>query len=314
MIKERDMFKRSLTFTGMILLLIAIIFSVIGLSFSDLKKNQKEKEEEMRDPLKSEEVKIIALKEEIPVPIKVLKKEAEKKKEKPPEPKKTDIAPVEKPGKEKNDDKLEPKRIVEKEKVYRGKKLLPAKLQLDRQSIEAGKALIDKRLPVPIVQASYDRLGFGVYLKKMSEMGGDLFVGDVLRGEILARVVTFRSGDGEFYFQGLDEGNMDRALVEMALFRPREISGEKLIRDALIYSEGRFEGDLRCVILLPLEKEAAILGSLEGYLRIGKYDISAFDLVWGNYFYSGNEFGLKLEKGRIYKTGEIIKLDMVLVM
>jgi len=308
------MFKRSLTFTGMTLLLVAIIFSIIGFSFSDTKKEQKVKKEKIQDPLKSEEVKIIALKEEIPVPVKVLKKESEKKNQKPPEPKKTDIAQMEKTGERKNNEKSEPERIVEKEKVNRAKKLLPAKLHLDRQSIEAGKALIDKKLPVPIVQASYDHIGFGVYFRKMSEMGGDLFVGDALRGELLARVVTFKGGDGEIYFQGLDEGNMDRALAEMALFRPREICGEKLVTDSLIYSESRFEGDLRCVILLPLEKEAAILGSLEEYLRIGKYDISAFDLVWGHYFDSGNEFGLKLEKGRIYKTGEIIKLDMVLVM
>ena len=308
------MFKKSLTFTGITLLFIIIIFLMIGLFVFDQKKEQTEKKEAVREPVKSQEVKIIALKEEIPAPIKVIKKKRKKEKKKTAEPKKTDVAPRKVSEKALKKEEFEPEKLNKPEKVNTGKSLFPAIFSLNRQSIEAGKVLIDNKLSVPIVQASYDRIGFGRYLKRMHEMGGKLFVGDALRGEILAKVLIFYNGKGEYSFQGLESENMEGTLDSMALFRPREISGEELIREVLLYSGSRFKGDLRCVILLPIEKEAAILGSLKEYLNIGEFDISAFDLVWGHYFDSGNEFGLKLESGQIFRTGEIINLDMTLVM
>ena len=104
-------------------------------------------------------------------------------------------------------------------------------------------------------------------------------------------------------------------LHTLALFRPREITGEALAYDIL--SEARQiygDGDLRCVILLPMDKEAALLGALKEYLRNSGHPISDFDMVWGHYFRSGGEFGLKLSKARMGKTQKTIELDMVLAM
>jgi hypothetical protein len=63
-----------------------------------------------------------------------------------------------------------------------------------------------------------------------------------------------------------------------------------------------------------LDKEAAILGALKEYLNNSGYNISQFDIVWGNYFQAGLEFGLKVEKARVSKTREMIELDMILTM
>jgi hypothetical protein len=179
--------------------------------------------------------------------------------------------------------------------------------------IYEGRRLIDRNLSVPIVQASYDRIGFEHYLKKMTGMGGRLFVGDAREQQILAEVFV-GYGRGRYKFLGLDEGKRDE-LNGLALFRPREISGERLVNEILNHSWRFFkESDLRCVILLPLDKEAAILGALKGYLNEGGYDVSQFDVVWGNYFQTKNQFGLRLESGRLSKTGKIVNLDRTLNM
>ena len=195
----------------------------------------------------------------------------------------------------------------------RPKTLLPANFRLNRHMIEVGRKLIDNTASAPIVQASYKRIGFESYLKKMIELGGRLFLGDAKDQKILAEI-NVANNYGRYSFLGLDAGKKDN-LDGMALFRPREISDELLVDEILNYSWQYFrDGDLRCVILLPMDKEAAILGALKGYLDSSGYKISQFDLVWGNYFQTGWQFGLKVNRGRISKTGEIIHLDMILTM
>lgn len=193
------------------------------------------------------------------------------------------------------------------------KRLFPANSRLNRHMVEAGRKLIDRKVLVPMVQASYGRIGFESYLSKIRDMGGRLFLGDAKEQRILAEVIVGRHR-GRYAFLGLDEGGRDR-LEGMALFRPREIYGERLVKEVLDYSRPLFKGtDLRCVILLPLDKEAAILGTLKEYLNEGGYHISQFDVVWGSYFQSGSQFGLKVEKGRIGRTQEIVSLNLILLM
>ena len=181
------------------------------------------------------------------------------------------------------------------------------------ESISHPVRLIDSEISVPIVQASYDRIGFDLYLKKIRDMGGRLFVGDAAQQKILAEVIV-DNYDGIYRCCGMDEGKKDE-LDGMALFRPREIANEILVDEILNYARQTFGArDLRCVVLLPLDKEAAILGALKEYLNKSGYNISQFDVVWGDYFQAGLEFGLKVERARVSKTSEMIELDMILTM
>ena len=163
-----------------------------------------------------------------------------------------------------------------------------------------------------MIQASYDRIGFDAYLKQMKNMGGRLLVGDASEQKILAEAII-DNFNGSYSF-GLDQGIQDK-LDGMALFRPREIVNEALVDEILDFARRTLgDRDLRCVILLPLDKEAAILGAHKEYFKNSGYDISQFDMVWGHYFQKEGGFGLKMEKGRLSKTQEIIQLDMVLTM
>ena len=307
------MAKKTLVFIVMVVVFFVVILSLAGWPRTNEKSESEKKKVRMPIPQKLQEVRIVAVEEKI---LPRIKKRKERKGVQPKK-KETSVAKTKKPVK-RNATKKKVSMVTTLEKKSENKHLkpkrfFPASFRLNRHMIDVGRKLIDKKSSVPIVQASYDRIGFDSYLKKMRDMGGRLFVGDAKEQKILAEAIV---GDhyGRYSFFGLDEGKKDD-LDGMALFRPREISGERLVDEILNYAWQFFkDSDLRCVILLPLDKEAAILGALKEYLNNGGYHLSRFDMVWGHYFQAGLEFGLKVEKARVSKTQELIELDMILTM
>ena len=298
------MAKKTLIFVVMVAVSIVIILSFVGWSQTNQKRELEKKQKKMIISQKLQEIKIVAVEEKILPPT---KKEKKRKKERLKKNKRVEPAKTKKPV----------KRLAAKEKAemkdLRPKKLFPANYRLNHRMTESGRRLIDNKVSVPVVQASYDRIGFDFYFKKMRDMGGRLFVGDAAQQKILAEAIV-DNYDGSYRCFGMDEGKKDE-LDGMALFRPREIANEILVDEILNYARRTFGArDLRCVVLLPLDKEAAILGALKEYLNNSGYNISQFDIVWGNYFQAGLEFGLKVEKARVSKTREMIELDMILTM
>jgi len=313
------MVKKSLIFIVMIVVFVAVILYLVGLNRIDQKNGTEKKKVKMAIPERLEEIRIVAIEEKRVPPTSKAEKRKKKvpvKKKRPPVIKKIVLKKIEAVTL-KRSKKTAEQQDVSSTKSNRGtlqqKRFFPAHFHLNNYTIVEGRKLIDKNASVPIVQASYDQIGFDAYLKKMRDIGGRLFVGDAKKQIILAEVIV-DNRSGEYRFMGIDEGRKDD-LGGMALFRPREISGEILVNEILTYSWQFFqESDLRCVILLPLDKEAAILGALKQYFNVCRYNISQFDIVWGNYFQRGEQFGLKVEKGRISKTREIVSLNMILTM
>lgn len=297
------MAKKTLVFVIMVVVSIVVILSFVGWPRTNQKREPEKRKVRMAIPQKLHEIKIVALEEKILPPT----KKAKKRKKEQAEVAKTKRPVKQRAAKEKTE-----------MKVLRPKRLFPANYRSNHRMTESGRRLIDNKVSVPIVQASYDRIGFDFYLKKMRDMGGRLFVGDAVQQKILAEAII-DNYDGTYKCFGMDEGKKDE-LDGMALFRPREIANEILVDEILVDEILNYAGrtfgarDLRCVVLLPLDKEAAILGALKEYLNESGYNISQFDVVWGNYFQKSRQFGLKVKSGRISKTGEIIQLDMILTM
>lgn len=307
------MAKKTLLFIVMIVVSFIVILSLVGWPRTNKKSESEKKKVRMPITQKVQEVKIVAVEE------KILTSTKKRKKRKGGQLKKkvASVAKTKKPvNRNVKINKVSMARTwirKSENKHLKPKKLLAANLRLNSHMINVGRQLIDKKSSVPIVQASYKRIGFESYLKKMRGMGGRLFVGDAKEQRILAEAIV-GNHYGRYSFFGLDEGKKDD-LDGMALFRPREISGERLVDEILNYAWQFFkDSDLRCVILLPLDKEAAILGALKKYLNNSGYHLSRFDMVWGHYFQAGLEFGLKVEKARVTKTREILDLDMILTM
>lgn len=193
------------------------------------------------------------------------------------------------------------------------KRLASANLKVNHQIVEDGRKVIDSRNAVPVVLAQYDRIGFDTYLQKMKEMGGRVYIGDVHRRKIIAEVILSRSM-GRFTFSGFDSGNLHH-LQELALFRPREIAGEQVVFDTLYQAQRFFSFiDLRCVVLLPVDREAAFLGALKQYLRGTGFDISEFDYFWGQYVIRNSQFGLEITKGRLRNSSEEVEFTLMVSM
>lgn len=187
-----------------------------------------------------------------------------------------------------------------------------ASYKINREIIHDGKQLIEDNKSIPIIQASYGRIGFDNYLSRIKNLGGRLFVGDTTQQRIVAEAII---SDGGNHFQFVKLNKNLKGFGAISLFRPREISGEILVDQILSSAKKSFkDGDLRCVVLLPLDKEAAMLGAMENYLKKSNYQISQFDLAWGEYTRSVSSFGLRLNKARIRETGKIVNMDMTLIM
>jgi len=118
-----------------------------------------------------------------------------------------------------------------------------------------------------------------------------------------------------FQFFGLDT-HMDGKTDGMALFRPREITNEHLVSQILNRSFELFgEQDLRVVVLLPLPTEAGILGALTDYLAKQGFRVQDLDWVSGHYMEKSDSFFLlRIEKGRLRKSQQMVSFDMILEM
>ena len=64
---------------------------------------------------------------------------------------------------------------------------------------------------------------------------------------------------------------------------------------------------------IPLMVDANMRWSADEAIRAARA-MAEFDVFWGNYFQSGSQFGLKVQKARMRSTQETISLDMALMM
>jgi len=192
-------------------------------------------------------------------------------------------------------------------------KLYEAKLTINQKMINEGQEIIKNgNNEIPFITADYSQIGFNAYMRKMKSLGGRMFIGDATRGIILVEVVLWDNGR-TFEFVGLED-NLDR-IGAVSLFRPRAIINETFTDRVIEEARKRFGNlDLRCAILLPLEKEAALLGALKAYLGKSSYRIDQFDLVNATYIKSGASIVLELTDGRLRDTGKNVRLAMTLTI
>ncbi len=315
------MAKKYLIFAVMVLVFIAGMLCLLNKTKHNPMKQVVKEKISQPVPEIQHEVRITAVEEKI-APKKKTAENAEKKLKTSkmkvqsapaPDPEATEKSAVVQQKSEKTRPPVK-KPVAKNAEKYAGEKgLAPARYQLSLDMTLEGRRLIDRNAAVPMVQASYGLMGFEGYLSKMLQMGGRLFLGDAATRSILSEIFVEKRS-GRYRMLGLECGKRSD-LDNMALFRPREIDGETLV-DEILDHAGQFyeKADLRCVILLPIDKEAAILGALKQYLNGSGYELSQFDVVWGDYVHSGNQFTLKLHKGRLQENGEVVHLNMTLGM
>ncbi|MBC2714970.1 MAG: hypothetical protein HF978_06635 [Desulfobacteraceae bacterium] len=285
------MIKKSITLTIFAVVLVVIIFTLIGLrSPSESAERDEKKEVVQKQKPMQEEIKVVAIKEII-------------KKVKPPKRPK-----IQRQKKQNKTVKVFKPSVKKRAK----KKQLPHhQIKIDDIAVNIGRKIIGEKGKIPLVQTSDDHIGFNSYLEKMQGLGGRLFVGDAVEQKIIAEAYLKKHGD-RFKLDALITPAMGQIDTNgLAMFRPREIVHEELA-DEIINKCRKTYGnrDLRCVLMLPMNVEAGILGGLKAYLKNHGYSIDTFDVVWGNYQRNVSGIYLNIHKGKVRNSTKIVDLNL----
>ena len=295
---EDCMKKKALIFALLVFALVFVLLYLVAWSLphpkKDLKKvNLKQARVVTKKIKPPQKVRVIAL---------VQHGKAEKKIIKKPEKQKKHYVP-----------KARTKKVLPQPKNRTAvRRLASKKMVANSDIVSKGRILISRNKPMPLIQTSYDDIGFYRYLKHMKAIGGRLFVGDALEKRIVGEAVLYDNGY-QYEFVGFKDRIDD--LAPMALFRPREIMDEPLAIEIISRAKSQFDnGDFRCVVILPIDKEAAILGALDDYLQGHGYPISGFGMIKGRYFMSDGKLTLRLKQGVLRKPEDTIAFDMELII
>ena len=188
-------------------------------------------------------------------------------------------------------------------------------LRVNGMAIQEGRKVLAEKGMIPLVQTSDDQIGFYAYLKKMKNMGGRLFIGDADEQTILAEAEIFDEA-GEFKIYEIKTSAIGQVdISELAFFRPRELVHENLADEIVRKGKALFGNrDLRCVLMLPMDVEAGILGSLKQYLSDKGFSIDMFDIVWGSYLRSDSGIYLNITSGRLRSSQELVSLNLDLTL
>lgn len=171
-----------------------------------------------------------------------------------------------------------------------------------------GLMLLKDNSSAPLLEFDFHEIGFVRYLSMMKVFGARLFVGRAFSKSILGEAVLYNDGI-KVSFIGFKDGNLD--LEGLAMSRPHEIvddnHGEKIIASARHIFGGE---DIRLVLILPLENEAAFMGAIDDIIKRAGFKMEDFSRFSGRYKDQGFA-SLLITKG-VLKDGKKITLSLTL--
>lgn len=233
--------------------------------------------------------------------------------EKPAVTKKTDkaseIKRVSRP--EMKEKRPEQKKQPLKKKITRRKSVVAKKrdkvINVTKKHATQGLKLLKGKRPVPLLELDFREIGVSRYLTLMQNLGGRIFVADAEERSLLSEAVLHIAGT-KVSFIGFKEGSLD---VEGLSVMPHEIIDENIVD--LIISKARltFTGeDLRVVVILPVEREAAFIGAIDEVVRDAGLRMRDFSRFSGEYKTTGG-MSLHINEG-ILQGGKRVSLRLKL--
>jgi hypothetical protein len=135
-------------------------------------------------------------------------------------------------------------------------KKLPRKVvRISKSDSFTGAQMKKEGQQLPVIEASWDGIGFDNYLSRLLLRGGRLYVGNVKTRKIVAEV-DVHNYNGNYRFLRFINC-FDSMMNNMALFRPREIVNEMLIDEILLAADKKWSSgsNYTVVILLPADIE-----------------------------------------------------------
>lgn len=174
---------------------------------------------------------------------------------------------------------------------------------------EVGLSLLKGDQQAPLVELDFKKIGVSRYFSIMKEMGGRVFVGSGSARKLLAEAVFHDNGG--LSFVGFKEGAPETE--GLAISRPHEIINEGIVETVLTSARRSFGGsDLRCVVILPLDSEAAFIGGIAESVAGTGFKIADFSRFEGSYIIH-NGPALMIREGTL-KDGKKVPINYTLVL
>jgi len=149
-------------------------------------------------------------------------------------------------------------------------------IEVTKSHAEKGLKLLKGKSPAPLLELGFMNIGFSRYIAMMQGLGARIFVADAGKRSLVAEAVLHIDGLG-VSFIGFKEGSID---VGGLAAMPREIVDEDIVDVILSKARRTFKGDdLRCVVILPVEKEAAFMGAIHEAIGNAGYRTEDFSLL-----------------------------------
>lgn len=182
-------------------------------------------------------------------------------------------------------------------------------IKVTEEHKESGLKMLKGDRNVPLILLDFRKIGFHAYLSIMQEMGGRVFVGSGSARKLLAEAVFH--DNGELSFVGFKEGAPETE--GLAISRPHEIINEGIVETVLASARRSFGGsDLRCVVILPLDSEAAFIGGIAESVAGTGFKLADFSHFEGSYIIHDVP-ALMIRKGTL-KDGKRVPINYTLVL
>ena len=240
------------------------------------------------------------------------RKQVDKKKKKINKKKKTKVATINVDKKKKIEKKAPHRKKVIDKRSGRATKNVDKLIKVSRNHMYEGLRLLKGVKPVPLLELDFEDIGVANYISIMRKMEGHVFVGSGESRTILGEAVIYSNGY-RVKFIGFKEGDLD--LEGLAIETPHELVETELAEEIISAAERAYKGekDLRCVVILPVQYEAAFIGALNDAIQKAGFGLEDFTYFSGRYKNAAGGISLIIKNGLMKKGKKVvlnIKLDI----
>jgi len=180
-------------------------------------------------------------------------------------------------------------------------------IEVTKKHAEEGLKLLKGKRPMPLLELDFIDIGVSRYLTMMKGLGARIFIADAGTRNLVGEAVLYIDA-AKVSFIGFKGGNLD--LGGLAAM-PHEIVDEDIVEVILSNARSTFTGeDLRCVVILPVEKEAAFMGAIHEAVGNAGYRMQDFSRFSGEYR-TGGRMSLFIDEG-VLRSGKRIALGLTL--
>lgn len=200
------------------------------------------------------------------------------------------------------------KPITEDIRQNKSENIAAETIKVTKKHASEGLSLLKGERQVPLLELDFRRIGISRYLSMMKRIGARVFIGDARTKRVISEVILYIDRY-QVSFIGFKEGNPNPK--GFAVSTPHEIVDEEISKIVISSAYRTFGGyDIRLVVLLPWDSEAAFMGAIEEGIAKTGYKMKDFYRFSGEY---SDRRGMCLFiRDGILKEGKRLALNLTL--